>query len=124
MASVQLAEVWLHNADDLSDAVRLRTARLSQTTSVGGQVRQYAGGVRRIVTTKARTRPITVTCEVIARDVFDRVIGWQGRELLLRDPFGRVEFGTLFDATVDEESGLDLVNVTFEFWTTTRTVEV
>ena len=116
MASVTLNELWIHDADDLSDYVRVRVSELSAPQEQAGEVREYAGGRRRIIRRKTRRREVSVELSNVDREVLPRLDDWAGRLLMLRDPRGRVMWGSFFSFSVEETRGLrDRVTVGFTF---------
>ena len=119
MASVLLDEVWVHVADDPQEHVRAAaTTALSETDTVAGEVRHYAGGVAREVASSQRTRMLDVTFTELPREDFERLRSWAGLDVFLRDPLGRLMFGVFHSVGVSERPGnratVRRVSLTFE----------
>ena len=58
------------------------------------QVRTYAGGRRRIISTPQRTRSTALTLRLVADSDLETLRGWAGEILLLRDGQGWRRWGT------------------------------
>jgi len=121
---VTFAGVWIAPADDLEDAIILRFADLSESTSREGRVRQYAGGRRRLVSTPQRNRRLKVATPPMPRVVVAELEDRTGTLQLLRDSKGRVVLGTWWDLEVSEVIGTNRVELSLMFEATTDTVAV
>jgi hypothetical protein len=116
MAQVTLDRLWLSDAADPADAVAFFTTGRSDSRDTAGDVRVYANGRLRVVTTGARQQTLGVTLRLVDPVALARLEGWRGRVLLLRDAWGRKLYGTYFRLTVDDykdRSGHD-VQLTFQ----------
>ena len=106
MASVLFDEVWVHLADRPQEYVRAKAATaLSETDTVAGEVRHYAGGVARAVASSQRTRMVDVTFTEVPRADFERLRSWVGLDVFLRDPLGRLMFGVFHSVEGSERPG-------------------
>lgn len=106
MASVTLAEFYIHDAADLSDHVMSHGFGSASYTDVGaGEVRTYAGGRRRVIRRKGRGQTYELTMPAVS----STVIGWLeehiGSTVLIRDPRGRKVWGVYFSTDMDYKPG-------------------
>ena len=124
MVTVTLNEVWIHDADDHADDVRLRWADLTVEPSRHAEVRTYAGGRQRIVTGPARPRSGTVTFPLVDRSSLDKLEDWCGRKVMIRDSRGRVLFGMFPSFQISERRTDHRPIVTLSFREVSGTVEV
>ena len=124
MASVDLGHVYLHDASDLETFLRFQTTDRTDARTRGGEVRTYAGGRRRIVTTPRRTQSIGVTLRMVTDDDLDQLEEWAGRLLMYRDHKGRLVFGTFLTFDVADYKGGAEHDVTLSFETATHSIEV
>jgi hypothetical protein len=127
MATVTLTQVWFHNRSDLSDYVTLDATQLWDQTASPGQVRRFAGGRLRSITTTGNHRQLSITFELVDRDTVDQLRDWTGVTLLYRDPLGRNLFGVFHEPWILElpTTGVDSVyQVSLTFEEITDTVEV
>lgn len=95
MASVTLTDLWVHDADNLSDFIRF-PARGSEarTLATPGEVRTYGNGRRRLITREGQDRGLQVDLE----DATNAQINWLderiARVVMVRDVVGLLVFGT------------------------------
>lgn len=110
MAVVTLGQVWI-NLLSTGEAVHAYSSDRSRTTSMAGDVRQYAGG---------RQRPVSVdgikgefVCKL--RDVTDEDIellkSWYGDPVCVRDFRSRVYFGVYWSLAERERRTANLYDV-------------
>lgn len=95
MASVDLEHVWLHDADNLSDYIRLRSRNISTILERNIGRRAYAGGRIRAVSSPAVEQSIEWEALMVNRETLDQLEDWLGETLLYRDPWGRSVYGFL-----------------------------
>ena len=109
MASVPLSELWVHEADNLANYVTTDGfAQENESRSVPGRVQTYAGGRRRTVTRPGSATSLQTTFPVCARVTVAWLRSLAGTTVLLRDPYGRVEWGVYLSVDVSERgSGID-----------------
>ena len=125
MVTVTLNELWLHDADDHADHVRVPYASMDVSEARQGEVRTYAGGRRRLITGPAKPRTASVTAQNIDRAIADEIVSRRGSVQMVRDGRGRVLFGTFFEVSLDETPGRkEMVSVGFTVHEVTRSVEV
>lgn len=108
---VTFAGAWL--CDPTDPSTRMQVFRATRGTAAanlnGSQVRTYAGGRRRIITTPADEQTVALVLRRVTDTQFATLLGWRGRLLLFRDYQGWRRFGTFF--AVGESSvfrGVDL----------------
>ena len=124
MAAVTLSGIWVHDASDLSDYVQVRTLRQAGfTDEVPGEVIELAGGryVWRRRPSQGRTYRATVFCT--SRSDRDRLATMVGREVMVRDSVGHLQWGVYRDVT-STEVGADMREVVFELVRTSASAEV
>lgn len=109
MASVSLSELWVHEAANLAVSVTTYGfAQEDESRSSPGQVRTYAGGRRRLVTMPGVATSLQVTFPVCSRVTVAWLRARVGTTVLLRDPYGRVEWGVYLSLDVSEKgSGIE-----------------
>lgn len=121
---VTLNQIWLHDASNPADFLRFYTIDRSDKRDRSGSVRVYAGGRRRVVTTPARAQNIGVTLRMVTTAEVDQLEEWAGTVLMYRDHIGRLAFGTFFELDVDDYKDRLHHDVTFDFVTSTFSIEV
>ena len=125
MVTVELDELWLHDADNHADFVRSRSTTMDVSEARVGEVRTYAGGRRRLITEPSTSRTATVTAANIDRTVADQIVDRRGTVQLVRDGRGRVLFGSFLEVSLEETPGRkDLVSVSLTIHEVTDTIEV
>ena len=125
MASVTLTNLWLHEEANHEEYIQVANlASITERASRDTRVAQRAGGRRQIITRKSRIYTADVELGLVSRDVAEWIDDRKGDLLMLRDPRGRVWWGTVREANVVEVSGHNLVNVSFAFLRTTHDQEV
>lgn len=102
MATVTLSDLWIHQVSDLSAFVQVYMGSLSEESGSDGEVRHYANGVTRAVTTATRTRTVSVELPFLARVDFELLQDWAGQPVMIRDPLGRKVFGVFFSVEASE----------------------
>jgi len=109
VASVNLSELWVHEAANLAVSVTTYGfAQEDESRSTPGQVRTHAGGRRVLVTRPGHATSLPVTFPVCARVTVAWLRARVGTAVLLRDPYGRVEWGVYLSLDVSERgSGID-----------------
>lgn len=125
MAAVDLTELWIHDAADLSDATRVRVSAASESTVIAGEVRRRAGGRRQLVTRPGADTQLTVTTAYVSRDVVDAIRARIGQRVMVRDDRGRVMWGAYLAVNIVEWIEGRAESVTFSVvMSGTQTAEV
>jgi len=91
---VTFAATWITDLATLASVQVFKTDRTEQD-ALDVQVRPYAGGRRRIISTPARVRSSALTFQRVSAADVETLRGWCGRLLLLRDFQGWRRFGTI-----------------------------
>ena len=101
--SVTLSTVWINLASTLSNyqSFPLMSA-LEVDTNQPGEVRTYAGGRLRLVTTAGVARTATLTLPECSRDQINWLQSVVGQTVLVRDDRGRKIWGTFLSPKVSE----------------------
>lgn len=88
MASITLDRVWLNLASDPSQSlVLLTTGDWSFLDTIVGEVRSYAAGRERLITTPTRKRGVKVSVAV-KPEQYAILNAWAGQVILYRDEHG------------------------------------
>lgn len=124
MATVDLTELWLHTASDLSDYLLLEQDNENAPYSTPGDRRLYAGGVLRAVTTPGTAEDVNVFCSYVSTEDYENLKTRVGIPQMLRDQRGRVLFGIIFSLDPTDLVVIDGVSVSFTFQQITMTNEV
>ena len=105
MSAVQLTRVWLTDPADPSVSVVAGSAPRTDNRALAGEVRQYAGGRRRIVLREGDSTTLGVTLIKVSAGDLEQLDAWRGQVLLLRDRVGRRVHGTYFGLDVTDHPG-------------------
>ena len=101
--AVTLSTVWINLASTLSNYQSFpQMSTLSVDTNQPGQVRTYAGGRLRLVTTAGVARTAAVTLAECTRDQINWLQSVVGQTVLVRDDRGRKIWGTFLTPKVTE----------------------
>ena len=102
MTSVLVAfdDVWLTDVADPTVSVQASSPEREETAHLDGEVRFYAGGRRRVITSMSDARTYPLTLQWLTPADVDQLRSWRGRVLLLRDSLGRRVFGTFLAVEV------------------------
>jgi hypothetical protein len=97
VASVTLNRVWLHLASDPSQQLGLPRVGDGREyeDELDGEVRTYAAGRRRLITTPARVRAVTGLELVVTVAQYAVLNSWVGQIVLYRDGHGVKQYGAL-----------------------------
>lgn len=111
MASVTLNDLWIHQVADFSSYVQVYMGALSEESGSEGEVRRYANGVTRAITTATRSRTVSVELPFLLRTDLQTLQDWAGQPVMIRDPLGRKVFGVFFSVEVSERPIGDVTTV-------------
>ncbi len=92
-AMLTIAGTWITDPTTGASMVGLKANR-TETDKRNIQVRSYAGGRRRIISTPQRVRSTPMTLRLVSDADLEVLRGWVGRLLLLRDGQGWRRWGT------------------------------
>jgi hypothetical protein len=114
MASVTFTRLWISPASDLSSGIGFRLAAdsLEDDPQTPGQVRPYAAGRFRLVTSPGNQHQLPVTIRCDTRDEVAALTAWQNTVVLARDPKGRKFYAAYQDLKISERAGLDSATAT------------
>ena len=106
MASVTLTGLWINDATDLSDARHFPEGETTGfTPSVSAEVRTYANGRRRVISSVGSAQQWGVTLSWVSQADLAWLTARLGRLVLLRDPVGRALWGTYAGLQVTDYKG-------------------
>lgn len=106
MASVTLADAWIHLAADLSQSVTVNLADMPVVVSRPVETRRYAGGRVRAITRPGVKATVGVSVKLADRSTVTVLEGWIGLPVLLRDPRGRRWWGVYGSIDEPEMAGV------------------
>jgi hypothetical protein len=115
MASIDLEQVWVHDAGDLASFVRLPVRELEAAPTRRVEAREYASGRLRRISRPAHHITVSITARLLSRGMVDRLDAWTGETLMLRDPRGRKLWGFFRELGVTEHAWTDRADVAFRF---------
>lgn len=103
MPAVQLDTVWMNDAANPADVIRLRaTSGLKRQAMIDGRVQVVAGGGRRVVRRAGLSRTWELALPWASRAQVDWLEAHQGRTVTCRDHRGHKVHGVYLDVPVDE----------------------
>jgi hypothetical protein len=104
MTTVQVAfaDAWLTGVSNPSVSVRAWFPERKSTSLLDGEIRFYAGGRRRIITSARSTHRFPLTLQLLDDPQLALLESWRGQVLLLRDKAGRRVFGTFLTFDVED----------------------
>jgi hypothetical protein len=105
--NVVFTDLWLTDVSNPSVSVHASFTERVASTSVAGQVRTYAGGRRRVITTPADTVAFPLTLQAVTAAEVAVLEGWRGKVVLLRDTSGRRVFGSFMALDVRDTWTVD-----------------
>lgn len=121
MTILNLDKLWL-NRMDTGEAISAASGRTpSSGYSIDGQVRTYASGRRRAISTEGLQVEVERTLVALDYDTKELLITWQGALVQLRDYRGGKWYGVFFAVAVGEYMRPDLYQATITLLGTTVT---
>jgi hypothetical protein len=98
MATIQVSfdGTYLTDPTDPTISLHLFKGERPATDTLDGDVRVYAGGRRRVITSARKTRTSNLTFNKVSSVDLETLRDWRGRVLLIRDMAGWRWFGTYF----------------------------
>lgn len=108
MPMVTLKRLWL-NRMDTGEAITAASGR-DRATGYGmdGEVRTYASGRRRAISTAGLKVDVQRTMLALDYDTKEELVSWLGVFCVLRDHRGNAWFGVFFDVSITEYMRPDL----------------
>lgn len=104
MATIEVVfeDVILCDVTNPAVTVTAHSPERENVAALDGDVRYYAGGRARVVTSPKDVRTYPLTLQWLTAADVDLLMAWRGRVVLLRDGLGRRVFGTFLSvATAD-----------------------
>ena len=102
MIDVTFDDVFLCDVANPGVTVHAHSPERERTADLDGDVRYYAGGRARVITSPRDARTYPLTLQWLTTADVDLLTSWRGRVVLLRDGLGRRVFGSFFSvSTVD-----------------------
>jgi hypothetical protein len=126
MASISFSGVFVAPADDLSDTIYLDTATaLSGDKSRMGEIRRYAGGRTRYITTPGDVESLEVSQRYTTQAAKNTLRALVGQVVLVRSGRGDKVYGALQAVRHTEITGSqELVDISFSVTSVTHSEEV
>lgn len=102
MATLTLTAVWL-NLVSTGESVSAPSTGRSQSYSMDGEVRTYAGGRQRFIGQEGEHGQFTVTLRLLSLATVTRLRTWKGQTVLFRDRRGQLMYGVFTQVTPSTE---------------------
>lgn len=109
-----LSRVWINLVDTGQGVSAYSSREKNLTRSMKGEVRQYANGRMRSVTSKGIRGSFQFTLEDMSLANINVLEGWLSQTVVLRDTRGRRFFGVIFEISVSDRRNVNyyVVNLT------------
>lgn len=104
MATLYLDKVWINLLDTGQYVTSFSSRDKSITRSMKGEVRQYANGRQRAVSSKGIKGTFPVVLIDVTLTQIEKLESWMGQTVVFRDTRGRRFFGTLFEVTQQDKA--------------------
>jgi len=95
-------EAWLTLAGDPALSVHATFPKRSSSRDTAGEVRGYAGGRTRVITSARKTATFPLTLQLLTDADVALLESWQGQVLLLRDGASRREWVSFLSCDVED----------------------
>ena len=102
MPILTLTSLWMAPVSALSDTLSLPISSESESTDSPAQVRRYAGGRDRLISTPGGSITMSVTARNVTRTVYQELQSRVGVLQLFREPRGRSYAGVIQSVSADE----------------------
>jgi hypothetical protein len=119
MATLTLDRVWVNRMDSGESVSAMSGVARSRQHDMAGEVRTYAGGRQRSVTTEGERGQFAFTLRLVSQDAIDTLREWKGLDVQVRDHRGQRFFGVYFAVNVIELREATLYDVAIELRTVT-----
>lgn len=120
MAKLELRQVWI-NLMSTGAAVHAYSSDRGRETSVDGEVRKFAGGRLRAISSEGQRGTFAFKLRDVTNDQIEILKSWYGKLVCVRDHRGRRYFGVYFAAPETERKtttlwdvSINLQEVTYE----------
>ena len=122
MAQLNLTKVWINQLADGAAISAQSAVQRARGHDVAGEVRTYAGGRQRAISTAGERGKFTFAMVDVSLATVEALRGWITHPVQVRDHRGQRFFGVYFAVAVLEARDPAFYNVAIELQTTT-TVE-
>lgn len=123
MAKLELRQVWI-NLLSSGVAVHGWSSDRGRETSVDGEVRKYAGGRLRAVSSVGTRGSFAFKLRDITNNDIEMLKSWYGQPVVVRDHRGRVYFGVFFSVQETERKDVSLYDASLTLQEITYTLGV
>lgn len=107
MAKLRLHQVWI-NLLSTGAAVHAYSSDRGRETSIDGEVRKYAGGRLRAISSVGTRGSFVFKLRDVTNDDIERLKSWYGQPVCVRDHRGRRYFGVYFNVAETERTDTTL----------------
>lgn len=115
---VRFEDTWLTLAADPTLSVHAACPERTSDDAIAGEVRYYAGGRARSITSDQQSATFPLTLQLLSAADAALLKSWRGQVMLLRDGEGRRVWGTFFSRAIvdywDPDGTVFDVTVTFQ----------
>lgn len=121
MTICTLTRLWI-NLTATGEAISGASGReRAQAFETAGEIRQYANGRRRAISVIGEAGTMSFTLVSLDLTTKDKLRGWAGQAVQVRDHRGQKWFGVFFSLSVGEYMRPDLYSASFTLNTTSAT---
>lgn len=114
MATLQLTKVWINRLPTGQAVSAQSSPARARLHEIAGEVRTYAGGRQRAITTAGERGSFTFTVVDVSLATIDTLRSWVALPVQVRDHRGQRFFGVFFAVTVTEARESNLYDVTMD----------
>lgn len=111
MATLMLDRVWINLLDTGQGVSAFSGKGKTLARAMKGEVRQYAGGRQRSISSKGVKGTFPFVLIDVTQTTIDRLEGWMGQAVVVRDTRGRRFFGTIFEVSSTEKGSRNYYDV-------------
>lgn len=121
MARITLRKTWIHLIDTAVGLSFYTAQERSQSKSIQGEVRTYAGGRQRSVSTIGTRSQVGIQLRQVIQTDIDTLTSWFGQTVCVRDHRGRRWFGVFYALDITDRQKKTLHDVNITIYTVTYT---
>jgi hypothetical protein len=103
MATLQLDRVWVNHLPDGAAVAAYSAVERTRSYSQAGEVRTYAGGRQRSITSAGTAGTFGFTLRLLTSASIDTLVSWIGQTVQVRDARGQRFFGVFYAVEVTEQ---------------------
>lgn len=119
MAMITLRKLWIHLIDTGVGLSFYTAPERSQSKSISGEVRTYAGGRQRSVSSIGTRSQVTVQLRQVTETDINTLTSWFGQTICMRDYRGRRWFGVFYALDIVDRRKKTLHDVNLTLYTVT-----